>query len=94
MAKQPNNSLFGKGLLLKAWMYSLGSYSDDKTEPYDKVILVERTLGVLLLVINGAFFIIANGRGWVGGKKTRPSSIICKGRKIILSPYVSFQRLS
>ena len=63
MSKRANNSMFGRGLLLKAWMYSLGSYSDDKTEPYDKVMLLVRTMWVILHVVTCAFIIIGNGRG-------------------------------
>ena len=38
--------------ILKIWQYALGSYSDDKTKPYDKKILVVRTLWVLLHIKN------------------------------------------
>tara|TARA_Y100001937_G_scaffold121538_1_gene180479 strand:+ start:1402 stop:1569 length:168 start_codon:yes stop_codon:yes gene_type:complete len=52
--------------ILKVWQYTLGSYSDDKTEPYDKPMLIIRTLWVSLHIITCLFIIIGNGRvmGW------------------------------
>tara|TARA_Y100000114_G_C11745922_1_gene321538 strand:+ start:564 stop:731 length:168 start_codon:yes stop_codon:yes gene_type:complete len=52
--------------ILKIWQYTLGSYSDDKTEPYDKPMLIIRTLWVSLHIITCLFIIIGNGRvmGW------------------------------
>lgn len=44
----------------KTWQYALGSYSDDKTEPYDKYMLIFRTLWVLLHVITCSFIILGN----------------------------------
>ena len=48
--------------ILKIWQYALGSYSDDKTKPYDKRILVIRTVWVLLHITTCLFIIIGNGR--------------------------------
>ena len=48
--------------ILKIWQYALGSYSDAKTKPYDKRILVVRTLWVLLHITTCIFIIIGNGR--------------------------------
>lgn len=48
--------------IFKIWQYALGSYSDDKTEPYDKYMLLFRTLWVLLHVITCSFIILGNGR--------------------------------
>ena len=52
--------------LLKLWQYSLGSYSDDKTKPYDKQMLIIRTIWVLLHIATCMAIIlnaIAN-HGW------------------------------
>jgi len=43
----------------KIWQYSLGGYSDDKTEPYDIYITVVRTLIVGVNFMT-CFFIMAN----------------------------------
>ena len=41
------------------WKYSIGSFSDDKTEDYDNYVAVIRTFVVLVNVVC-AFFIIGN----------------------------------
>lgn len=48
--------------LYKIWQYALGSYSDDKTEPYDKYMLIFRTLWVLLHVTTCTFIILGNAK--------------------------------
>ena len=53
--------------ILKLWQYTLGSYSDDKTEPYDRHMLVIRTLWVLLHIVTCCMIIIGNAKvmGWI-----------------------------
>jgi len=41
------------------WKYTIGSFSDDKTEDYDNVVAVLRTLIVLVNFIT-CFFIMSN----------------------------------
>ena len=48
--------------ILKLWQYSLGSYSDDKTNTYDKQMLIIRTIWILLHITTCLFIIIGNGR--------------------------------
>ena len=48
--------------LVKLWQYSLGSYSDEKTKPYDKQMLIVRTIWVILHITTCLFIIIGNGR--------------------------------
>ena len=52
--------------ILKLWQYTLGSYSDDKTEPYDKPMLVIRTMWVLLHIATCTMIILGNSKilGW------------------------------
>jgi len=52
--------------ILKLWQYALGSYSDEKTEPYDKPMLVIRTLWVSLHIITCVMIILGNSKlmGW------------------------------
>jgi|TARA_B100002019_G_scaffold138158_1_gene119061 hypothetical protein len=47
-------------------MYALGSFSDKKTKPYDKQVLMVRSFWVLLHIITCLMIIIGNGRvmGW------------------------------
>ena len=48
--------------LFKIWLYSLGSFSDEKTAPYDKSILLVRTFWVMLHILTCLMIIIGNGR--------------------------------
>lgn len=52
--------------LFKVFMYALGSFSDKKTKPYDKQVLMMRSFWVLLHIITCLMIIIGNGRvmGW------------------------------
>ena len=52
--------------LFKVFMYALGSFSDKKTKPYDKQVLMVRSFWVLLHIITCLMIIIGNGRvmGW------------------------------
>ena len=52
--------------ILKLWQYALGSYSDEKTEPYDKPMLVIRTFWVILHIITCCMIITGNAKlmGW------------------------------
>ena len=48
----------------KIWKYALGSFSDDKTEDYDNIVAVVRTIIVGVNFIT-CFFIMAGGlRHW------------------------------
>ena len=46
----------------KVWLYALGSYSDKKTKPYDKQIVLVRTFWVFLHIFTCLMIIIGNGR--------------------------------
>jgi len=48
--------------LSKVLMYALGSFSDKKTKPYDKQVLMVRSFWVLLHIITCLMIIIGNGR--------------------------------
>jgi len=48
--------------LKKIWMYSLGSYSDTSTKPYDRYMVIVRSTWVLLHIVTCLFIIIGNGR--------------------------------
>lgn len=52
--------------IFKVFMYALGSFSDKKTKPYDKQVLMVRSFWVLLHIITCLMIIIGNGRvmGW------------------------------
>ena len=48
--------------ILKLWQYTLGSYSDDKTEPYDTSMLVIRSMWVILHIITCIMIILGNSK--------------------------------
>ena len=52
--------------LFKIWLYALGSFSDKKTKPYDRQVVVVRSIWVLLHIVTCFMIIIGNGRlmGW------------------------------
>lgn len=45
------------GELWKVWKYALGSYSDDKTSPYDNYIAIIRTVIFVSYMVTNAFII-------------------------------------
>ena len=50
----------------KVWLYSLGCFSDEKTKPYDKQVLIVRTFWVVLHIVTCLMIILGNGHlmGW------------------------------
>ena len=48
--------------IFKIWQYALGSYSDEKTAPYDIGMLLIRTTWVVLHIVTCLFIIVGNGR--------------------------------
>jgi len=52
--------------IFKIWLYSLGSFSDKETKPYDKQVLIVRTIWVLLHIVTCLMIILGNGHimGW------------------------------
>ena len=50
--------------LWNIWKYSLGSFSDDKTSPYDNYIASIRTLIFVSYMVTNAFIISGVVRHW------------------------------
>ncbi len=50
--------------LLTIWKYSLGSFSDDKTSPYDNYIAGIRTIIFVSYMVTNAFIISGVIRHW------------------------------
>mgnify|MGYP003141818144 CR=1 FL=1 len=48
----------------KIWKYSLGSFSDDKTEPYDNYIAAIRTLLFVSYLVTNCFIVAGVIRHW------------------------------
>ena len=50
--------------VLKIWKYSLGSFSDDKTEKYDDYVVVVRTIIFISYLVTNCFIISGVIRHW------------------------------
>jgi len=50
--------------ILKIWKYSLGSFSDDKTSPYDNWVALIRTCIFVSYMVTNAFIISGVVRHW------------------------------
>ena len=50
--------------LWQVWKYSLGSYSDEKTDPYDNYIAVIRTIIFVSYMVTNIFIISGVIRNW------------------------------
>ena len=50
--------------VLKIWKYSLGSFSDDKTEPYDNYVVLIRSIIFVSYLITNCFIISGVIRHW------------------------------
>lgn len=50
--------------LWQVWKYSLGSYSDEKTDPYDNYIAVIRTIIFVSYMVTNIFIISGVIRSW------------------------------
>ena len=50
--------------LWRIWKYSLGSFSDDKTEPYDNYVAIIRTSIFVSYMVTNTFIIFGVIRHW------------------------------
>jgi len=50
--------------ILRIWKYSLGSFSDSKTEPYDNWIACIRTVIFVSYMVTNAFIVSGVIRHW------------------------------
>ena len=51
-------------MIFKIWKYALGSYSDDKTEPYDNYITAVRSIIFVSYLVTNCFIISGVIRHW------------------------------
>ena len=50
--------------ILKIWKYALGSFCDDKTEPYDNYVVCIRTLIFVSYMVTNFFIVAGVIRHW------------------------------
>ena len=53
----------------KIWKYALGSFSDDKTEPYDNHIVIIRSLIFVSILSTNLFIVVGVVRHWNDGQQ-------------------------
>jgi len=58
------SGLFFMKKILRIWKYSIGSFSDDKTEPYDNFVAAIRTLIFVSYMVTNAFIVSGVIRHW------------------------------
>ena len=58
------SGLFLLRKILRIWKYSIGSFSDDKTEPYDNYVAAIRTLIFVSYMVTNAFIVSGVIRHW------------------------------
>ena len=51
-------------IILRIWKYSIGSFSDDKTEPYDNYVAAIRTLIFVSYMVTNTFIVSGVIRHW------------------------------
>jgi hypothetical protein len=58
--------------LWRIWKYALGSFSDDKTEPYDNYVIVIRSFIFISYLITNCFIISGVIRHWDSDQTVTP----------------------
>ena len=56
--------MLNPGKIGRIWKYSLGSFSDDKTSPYDNYIAIIRTIIFVSYMVTNAFIVSGVLRHW------------------------------
>ena len=56
--------------LLRTWKYALGSFSDEKTEPYDSYVVLVRSVIFISYLVTNCFIIAGVIRHWGDSQET------------------------
>ncbi len=56
--------------LWRIWKYALGSFSDEKTEPYDSYVVLVRSIIFVSYLVTNCFIIAGVIRHWGDSKQT------------------------
>jgi len=66
--------------LWRIWKYALGSFSDEKTEPYDSYVVLVRSIIFVSYLVTNCFIIAGVIRHWGDGQETgTPPKVIFLG---------------
>ena len=58
--------------LWEIWKYALGSFSDEKTKPYDNYVVLVRSVIFVSYLVTNCFIIAGVVRHWDDNKKSLP----------------------
>ncbi len=62
--------------ILKIWKYSLGSFSDEKTEPYDNYVAGIRTVIFISYMVTNCFIVSGVIRHWNANTTNTSSGVL------------------
>ena len=68
----------------RIWKYALGSFSDEKTEPYDSYVVLVRSIIFISYLVTNCFIIAGVIRHWGDGQETgTPLDVIFVGNAMM-----------
>ena len=68
----------------RIWKYALGSFSDEKTEPYDNYVVLVRSIIFVSYLVTNCFITAGVIRHWGDGQETgTPPRVILVGGAMI-----------
>ena len=74
--------------LLEIWKYSLGSFSDEKTKPYDNYVAGVRTVILVSYLVTNCFIIAGVIRHWNNQPKSENGNV--RYHQVIIRPWTGF----
>ena len=57
----------------RIWKYALGSFSDEKTEPYDNYVILVRSIIFVSYLVTNCFIVAGVIRHWDSQKTVHPA---------------------
>ena len=73
---------------LDIWKYSLGSFSDEKTQPYDNYVAGVRTLILVSYLVTNCFIVAGVIRHWNNQPKDENGNV--RYHQVIIRPWPGF----
>ena len=74
--------------LLEIWKYSLGSFSDEKTKPYDNYVAGVRTFILVSYLVTNCFIIAGVIRHWNNQSNIENGNV--RYNQVIIRPWTGF----
>ena len=74
--------------LLEIWKYSLGSFSDEKTKPYDNYVAGVRTVILVSYLVTNCFIIAGVIRHWNNQSNIENGNV--RYNQVIIRPWTGF----